>query len=144
MTTVDENGWLPLHQALKDNAPLGSIKLLLKGNPAALQRTDRKGLLPVHIACEFSSAKVVRFLVEISSGDVLDKRGTNEDTLLHYSCRSANLEVIECLVSERSDPSVSEVNADNKLPVHLLLENENVAGKSKVYRSMLAFIPSLP
>lgn len=37
MSTADENGWLPLHHALKDKAPLGSIKLLLSGNPAALQ-----------------------------------------------------------------------------------------------------------
>ena len=31
MTTLDENGWLPLHCALKNNVTLGSIKLLLRG-----------------------------------------------------------------------------------------------------------------
>ena len=29
LSTLDENGWTPLHHALKNNAPLGSIKLLV-------------------------------------------------------------------------------------------------------------------
>ena len=32
LTPADENGLLPLHHALQNNAPLGSIKLLLRGN----------------------------------------------------------------------------------------------------------------
>ena len=35
ITTLDENVWLPLHRALKDNASLGSIKLLTRAHPAA-------------------------------------------------------------------------------------------------------------
>jgi len=42
MTTLDSNGWLPLHHALYNNAPLGAIKLLVKGNPSALGRTDHQ------------------------------------------------------------------------------------------------------
>ena len=41
MTTIDENGWSALHHALKDNVPLGSIKLLVKGNPLAVRTTDK-------------------------------------------------------------------------------------------------------
>ena len=37
----------------------------------------------------------------------------------------SQLGVIKYLVAEQSVPSVSEVNAANKLPVHLLLECEN-------------------
>ena len=44
MTTVDENGWLSLHCALKDNASLGSIKLLVRGNQTALQVADQNGV----------------------------------------------------------------------------------------------------
>ena len=66
MTTVDENGWLPLHRALKGNVPLGSIKLLVRGNPAALQVVDRKGHTRC-IACEFSSVKVVKYLVDLAT-----------------------------------------------------------------------------
>ena len=45
MTTVDDDGWLPLHRALKDDAPLGSIKLLMRANPAAVQVADHNGVL---------------------------------------------------------------------------------------------------
>ena len=37
MTTPDEKGQLPLHTALQNNATLGSIKLLVKGNDSVLQ-----------------------------------------------------------------------------------------------------------
>ena len=33
MNTPNKHGWLPLHCALKNNVTLGSIKLLLRGNP---------------------------------------------------------------------------------------------------------------
>jgi len=52
MTTPDGNGQLPLHTALQSNATLGSIKLLVKGNPPAVQSPDNSGSLPLHIACE--------------------------------------------------------------------------------------------
>lgn len=124
MTTADEDGWLPLHHALKDKAPLGSIKLLLGGNPAAVHTTVQKGAHPSHIACEFSSAKVVDFLLGEVDG-MLNKCDTNGDSLLHYACRSANVEVIKYLIAEQSVPSVSEVNAANTLPIHLLLQCES-------------------
>ena len=133
MTTADEDGWLPLHHSLKDKAPLGSIKLLLRGNPAAVHTTVQKGVHPLHIACEFSSAKVVDFLLgEVQMSNQCD---TNGDSPLHYACRSANVDVIKYLIAEQSVPSVSEVNAANKLPIHLLLqcENETVDRESPEY-----------
>eukprot|EP00984_Skeletonema_dohrnii_P010322 scaffold4008_cov85-Skeletonema_dohrnii-CCMP3373.AAC.2 len=61
MTTPDGNGQLPLHTALQSNVRLGSIKLLVKGNPPALQSTDNSGSLPLHIACaHHDSASVVQ------------------------------------------------------------------------------------
>ena len=51
MTTPDENGLLPLHHALKGNAPFGSIKLLVRGNPSAVKTVDKKLAYPLHIAC---------------------------------------------------------------------------------------------
>ncbi|KAL7459339.1 hypothetical protein ACHAWC_011065 [Mediolabrus comicus] len=65
MATVDEIGQLPLHHALKDNASLGTIQLMVRGNPSVFV-TDQMSAFPLHIACEFSSLKVVKFLVELS------------------------------------------------------------------------------
>ena len=120
MATGDENGWLPLHHALKDDAPLGSIKLLVMSNPAAMQVSDQNGVNPVHIACKFSSVKLVKYLV-VLAGDTLNNVDANKDSPLHYACRGGNLNVVKHLL-EANVPSVSERNNDNKLAIHLLLE----------------------
>ena len=158
MTTVDENGQLPLHRALRGNAPLGSIKLLVRGNRDALQVADRRGAYlgpvtvqvaddrlayPLHIACEFSSTKVVKYLVELA-GDALNIVDANKDSPLHYACRGGNLCVIKYLL-HANVPSVSERNNDNKLAIHLLLEcGENILDRESlvyvetVYQLLLA------
>ena len=120
MTTVDDDGWLPLHRALKDNAPLGSIKLLVNGNPAAVQVADQNGAHPLHIACEFSSVKVVKYLVDLD-GDTLNNVDTKNNSPLHYACRRGNLGIVKYLL-QANVPSVSDRNNDNKLAIHLLLE----------------------
>ena len=119
-TIVDDDGWLPLHRALKDNAPLGSIKLLKRANPVALNIADREGEYPVHIACKFSSVKVVKYLVELA-GDILNYVDAKNNSLLHYACRGGSLNVVKYLL-ETNVPSVSERNNDNKLAIHLLFE----------------------
>jgi len=116
MSTPDEEGHLPLHRALvKGDASLGSIKLLLKGNPDALQTAT-----PVYIACCYCTADIVQFLMETSGLDVCD---SNKDYPLHHACRAANLDVIKYLVKSNT-PAVSETNDDNKLPFQLLIESD--------------------
>ena len=123
MTTPDENGWLPLHHALKDNAPLGSIKLLVKGNPSAIRTADPQGVYPLHIACEFSSSKVVEYLLTVLDSIPMNRLDANEDSVLHYACRGSNLEVVKYLLNEHTSLLVSaEVNGDGELPIHLLCE----------------------
>ena len=123
MTTVDDIGWLPLHSALNDDAPLGSIKLMVRGNPAAVRVADQNGAHPLHIACEFSLVKVVKYLVELYGDTVLNIVDANNNSPLHYACRGGNLRVIKYLL-EVNVPSVSERNNDNKLAIHLLFEYE--------------------
>eukprot|EP00956_Cyclotella_meneghiniana_P031767 scaffold84582_cov23-Cyclotella_meneghiniana.AAC.1 len=65
ITTPDENGLLPLHHALRNNAPLGSIKLLVKGNPDAINSAEPDGLLPLQLACESCSLGAVKHLIGI-------------------------------------------------------------------------------
>ena len=127
MATQDKNGWLPLHRALKDKAPLGSIKLLAKGNPLAIQVAGHKGVFPLHIACEFSSVKVVKYLVEECFSIPMGQLDVNKDSILHYACRGGNLEVVKYLLTNHSSLVASaEVNEKGELPIHLLCEAEKV------------------
>ena len=140
MTTLDENGQLPLHRALKVNAPLGSIKLLVKGNPAALQVADQNGAYPIHIACKFSQVKVVKYLVELGEldGGTLNNIDANKDSLLHYACRRGNFDIVKYLL-RANVPSVSERNNDNKLAIHLLFE----CGENMLDRDSMEYIETI-
>ena len=92
----------------------------MRANPAAMQVADREGGYPVHIACEFSSVKVVKYLVELA-GDTLNYVDANEDSPLHYACRRGNLGIVKYLL-KANVPSVSDRNNNNKLAIHLLFE----------------------
>ena len=131
MHTPDENGWLPLHRALQDDACLGAIKLLVKGNPSALQVAGHNLAFPLHIACEFSTVDVVQHMLGLL--DIhLHTVDLQRDSTLHYACRGGNLGVIKFLL-ERGVPSVSEPNSDGKLPVHFLWDSNRVDRDSVEY-----------
>ena len=129
-TTIDENDWLSLCCALKDNAPLGSIKLLLM----ALRYIGHTDPLPLNIACEFRSVKVVRYLTE---ADSLSEERLAYMHLLHSACRGANLEVIKYFLDEHISLVVTAVvNEKGELPIHLLCEG----GKDKVEYDSVEYI----
>ena len=126
---------------LKNNAPLGSVKLLTRANPAALNVADRKGAYPLHIACEFSSVNLVKYLVELA-GDNLNNVDAKNNSLLHYACRGGKCDVVKYLL-EANVPSVSERNNDDMLPLHLLLECEENTHQIKVDKGSIEYIETV-
>jgi ankyrin repeat protein len=124
MNTPDVNGQLPLHRAIRDNVTLGSIKLLLKRNPLALLIPDNSGALPLHVAIQHhDSTKVVDYLVGLDPNTLtaVDREG---NTALHYACHGAKYDTITLLLEKYDAVSVSQSNALNKLPIHLLFESD--------------------
>jgi len=121
-TTLDENDWLSLCCALKDNASLGSIKLLVQ----SLRSIGHTNSFPLNTACEFSSVKVVRYLVDLDSVPV-ERLASLQ--LLHVACRGGNLGVIKYFLDYHVSLIASaEVNENGELPIHLLC----AAGKDVV------------
>jgi hypothetical protein len=147
MTTQDENGQLPLHNALQNNTTitLGSIKLLVKGNPSALCTFDNRFRIPLHLACQHhETPAVVEYLIGLNKVTLgaTDEEG---NTVLHYACRGGNHDIIGLLLDKYGGyMSVSKGNALNQLPIHLLLESDDVNGRDdikyveSVYRLMRA------
>ena len=134
MSTPDENGRLPLHKVLQSNDPtLGSIKLLVKGNPLALQSPDNDGALPLHLACQrdesTTNLSIVKYLlgVDPTALPVGDKQG---NTALHYVCRDAKHKMIALLTENYG--AVSKRNARKELPLQLLLESTQVSDKDGI------------
>ena len=123
MMTPDTDGRLPLHRALQNNVRLGSIKLLIKGNPSAIRSIDDSGALPLHVACQHhDSASVVGYVLDLAriTRDATDSQG---NTALHYACRGAKYNTIAMLLEKYDAASVSKRNAHGKLPIDLLWES---------------------
>eukprot|EP00985_Skeletonema_marinoi_P025971 scaffold19606_cov134-Skeletonema_marinoi.AAC.4 len=132
MTTPDGNGQLPLHRALQNNVRLGSIKLLVKGNPSAIRNVDISCAMPLHVACEYhDSPSVVQYLVELDTTTLgtVDGQG---NTVLHLACRGAKYETIAMLLERYDAVSVSKRNAHKKLPLDLLWESNEVQDRESI------------
>ena len=132
MTTSDDNGQLPLHRALQNNVRLGSIKMLVKGNPHALQSRDNSGAIPLHVACQHhDSTKIIDYLVGLDT-TTLDAVARDGNTALHYACRGAKHDTIALLLEKYDAASVSKRNAHGKLPIDLLWESNEVSDRGSV------------
>ena len=104
-------------------APIGAIKLLVKGNPDAIRAPDGIGIHPLNIACQYSTLGVVKYLAELSP-DRLNACDSKNNYLLHHACCWGNCEVIHYLL-ETPMNSVSERNVVGMLPIHLFCELVN-------------------
>ena len=145
MTTRDENGQLPLHRALRDNITLGSIKLLVKGNPSAISCNDNIGMMPLHVACQHhESASVVEYLINLDPTS-LRRKELDDNTALHYACRGANHSIIALLTEKYGAVSVSKRNAHGQLPIDLLFASREVSDREgveyteSIYRLLKAY-----
>jgi ankyrin repeat protein len=73
---------------------------------------------------------------------IVDKEG---NTALHHACRGAKYDTIALLLGEYGAVSVSRRNAHNKLPIHLLLESNEVRDREdnkyveSIYRLLRAY-----
>ncbi len=131
---VDENGQLPLHEELQSNdITLGSIKLLVKGNPSAVQSPDNDGALPLHLATQRSesamSISIVKYLAGLDPTTLgaVDEQG---NIALHYACHGAKHKMIALLTETYG--AVSKRNLRNERPIHLLLESNEVRDREGI------------
>ena len=115
------NGRVLLHRAMSSGASLGSVKLLLQGNPAALYIADNNGVMPVHLACQFGTVDIVKYLVEPYNG-CLNTLDANNNSTLHYACLGGTCDVVSYLVQKQST-FVSTRNSDGEIPFQLLTES---------------------
>lgn len=119
----DHTGSLPLHYAVRTRAPLGSIKLLVKGYPNSIRMPDRTGMYPLDVAIQYSKVGVVKYLAELTPLR-LNTCDLNKNYPLHHACREGKCDVIEYLLETPvSSAAVSERNVDGKLPIHLFCEH---------------------
>jgi hypothetical protein len=78
-------------------------------------------MIPLHLACQNpeSTTSVVEYLIKLDPTS-LRVRDFNDNTALHYACRTANHAVIALLTEKYGAVSVSKRNAYGQLPIDLL------------------------
>jgi ankyrin repeat protein len=96
------DGWLPLHFACANTAPLQVVGYMVDSWPEAIKMADYDGCLPLHVACANAALlQVVEYLVDNWPKAVKMK---NSDGLLplHAVCSSekASLDLIVFLVNQ--------------------------------------------
>ena len=114
LATLDSNGWLPLHHALSQGCPLGTIKLFVKSYPQALS------VSVLEIACKSCSVSVVKYLADQLIGwrNLCDSKG---NYLLHHACMSGNIDVVNYMLEENVSV-LTHSNCDGKIPISLFNE----------------------
>ena len=90
-------------------------------------------MLPLHIACGFSKANIVKFLVELNIS-CLDSYDSKKKHSLRHAFNGRNCDMVKCFLRRRV-PLVLERSGDNDLPIHLLCKSgkDNVDHKSAEY-----------
>ena len=58
------NAGTPIHDAIRNNATLGVIKLLLERFPDSISACDANQNCPLHVACHLGKCKVVIYLMK--------------------------------------------------------------------------------
>ncbi len=117
LSKQDQDGWLPLHHAMRHNASLETVCFLLDGHLDLLQVTDNVGRTPFHIACCFSGKAVMKVLLMIDPElvRVADNMGR---TALHHACKSGrSTKTIAFLLKKNSD--ITAVDRDGDRPLHM-------------------------
>ena len=109
---------------------LSNVKPLLEAFPGYIHLTDRDGMSPFEIACQFASLDIVQLMVELDDKIIayVDERG---NTPLHWACRRKpcvtprlshgsyqGLNVVNYLL-EKQMSLVTVANKDGDLPIHL-------------------------
>ena len=113
-----------MHDSLRKGRRLNTIRALIGIFPNDIMKVvDDEGNTPFQVACQYSSARIVNYLIGTDS-DLLDSRDDRGDTALHYACRGKNYGVVKYLLSIKMGLATKR-NAEGDLPVYLLCGADN-------------------
>ncbi len=154
LSTQDNNGWLPLHHAMRHKASPETIShMISRGDPEHLQMTDRNGQTPLHVACRWgeptgTSPSDHFERLQNAIGAVVGKyphlvrmMDNNGCTVLHLACRHAHSRsIIKVLLAGNTDLILS-INNNRQSILHAACEGR---APVRVIRYLSSFQELLP
>jgi cytohesin len=115
VTSVDEDGLMPLHYAaLQNNEAI--IRLLLNHKAPLRAPVKDEDVEPIHLAVRAGKAKAVATLLDAGVSPEMQLAKTRA-TLLHEAAAYGRAEVIELLASRKA--SVDARNSEDQTPLHV-------------------------
>lgn len=120
----DEDGGTPLHYAASIGYVEGVCILLDTTTQIALER-NKKGLLPIHLACKKGRVKVVKELLQQkcpNSRVLLNQKGQN---ILHVAAKAGENSVVKYLLRHKKidHAIINGKDVNGNTPLHLAARN---------------------
>ncbi|CAF3400425.1 unnamed protein product [Rotaria socialis] len=127
IAAVDRQNMQPLHGACFYGS-LDTARLLIE-HGADLLATDGGGSIPVAHACRNSHYKILDMIFNTLNqhetiSDIVKAADNDQNTLLHLAVASANVEIVDLLLSKHADPSAKR--ADGQTPIHLCAKTDSI------------------
>ncbi len=123
LTMPDGHGQLLLHKALADkDVSLGTIKMIVDKQNAAVRVADNDGSYPLHIASMSCKVDILCHILgfDKSAANKVDNGGNN---ILHAACKTGNLKAIEYIIG-RHGSLASKANNKGQFPIVTLLDED--------------------
>jgi len=119
------SGYLPLHVALANGAPLAVIEVLLEAYPTAAKMTTKHGVLPVHYAAAGLSVEILKALQLRYPAGAAGKDSEGNIALHYAAICNAPIEVFVTLLEAHLDGCLSQ-NSDGEIPIEVyFLKNKD-------------------
>ena len=118
--------WTPLECALKFDR--GLAVLLIKH---MFLDPDRNGNTPLHTACQMEDISMLKVILDSQTEMFFDTLNKEGDMAIHIACKTANLELIELLLTlggKGYDGTIINIDAKNSsgdTPLHVACRNRN-------------------
>ena len=124
---ADRQEMRPLHGASSYGC-VDTARLLIE-HGADIIAADKTKSIPFAHACRHSHYNILEmffnsFKDHPNINDVITAVDTESNTLLHLAVASANLEIVELLLSKNANPSAKR--EDQQTPIHLCAKNDSV------------------
>ena len=121
---------------------LGTIKLMVKANPAIVNAADKRGYTPLNIVLDRGFNHIAKNLIKVDV-ECLSKSDSRGNFLLHHACRAGNCNIVDFIL-ETSKYGASVRNSEGKLPIQLLMydadcDRDSIEYVSAIHCLLLAY-----
>lgn len=118
-------GYLPLHVALANGAPLAVIEVLLNAYPASAKIATKHGVLPCHYAAAGLSVEILKALLSCYPAGAAGKDSEGNIALHYAAICNAPLEVFSALLDANIEGCLTQ-NSDGEIPIEVyFLKNKD-------------------